>query len=82
VSSVFDARILLVVALYVVLGWLIFRAVGPVGEPRSRVSLVMGLALLVLPFVPASGLFMEVTVNFTCTISKPTNTFYLICLTA
>ena len=47
---------------YMVLGWLVFRAIGPVGEPRSRVPLGMGLALLVLPFIPASGLFMEVNV--------------------
>ncbi|XP_038050307.1 protein O-mannosyl-transferase TMTC4-like isoform X1 [Patiria miniata] len=59
IQSANDIRLLAPVALWVLLGGLIYRSV--VGPPsHGKRVLTMALALLIIPFLPASNLFLRV----------------------
>lgn len=59
IDSVSDPRILAVFVLWVVLAFFLYSAcVGPIGQQQRQ--LTMALALLIVPFLPASNLFFRV----------------------
>lgn len=59
IDSVSDPRVLAVIVLWVVLAFCLYSAcVGPIGQQQRQ--LTMALALLIVPFLPASNLFFRV----------------------
>lgn len=60
VESYSDLRIWGIVTLYCAIAALIYEGLFASTHRRWRAELLVGLALLVVPFVPATGLFMEV----------------------
>lgn len=59
IDSVSDLRVLAVIVLWVVLAFCLYSAcVGPIGQQQRQ--LTMALALLIVPFLPASNLFFRV----------------------
>lgn len=60
VDSVFDVRLLGVATLYAVLLFLLYEGLLSYASSRFRGELLIAVTLLVAPFVPATGLFMEV----------------------
>lgn len=59
IDMVSDPRVLAVIVLWVVLAFCLYSAcVGPIGQQQRQ--LTMALALLIVPFLPASNLFFRV----------------------
>lgn len=59
IDSLSDPRVLAVIVLWVVLAFCLYSAcVGPIGQQQRQ--LTMALALLIVPFLPASNLFFRV----------------------
>ena len=79
VDSVFDVRLLGVVTLYAVLLFLLYEGLLSYASSRFRGELLIALALLVAPFIPATGLFMEVHQVLTTICMHFFNLVYLSC---
>lgn len=59
IDSLSDPRVLAVIVLWVVLAFCLYSAcMGPIGQQQRQ--LTMALALLIVPFLPASNLFFRV----------------------
>eukprot|EP00105_Crassostrea_gigas_P008392 XP_011422949.1 PREDICTED: transmembrane and TPR repeat-containing protein 4 isoform X2 [Crassostrea gigas] len=59
IDSLSDPRVLAVIVLWVVMAFCLYSAcVGPIGQQQRQ--LTMALALLIVPFLPASNLFFRV----------------------